>query len=333
MRRLLCLTLLLLCGPLLAASPTKLLRFPDVHADRVVFVYAGDLYSAPLAGGTAFRLTSHPGQELYPRFSPDGSRIAFSAEYNGTRQVFTIPAGGGEPRQLTWYNDVGVMPPRGGTDNRVLDWSPDGRCILVRMNRTPFDERGGRPYCVPADGGLEYPLAIPESGGAAYSPDGGSLVFTPIDRDFRSWKRYRGGRAQDVWTYDLAANSSRQLTTESSTDHQPMWIGDEVFFVSDRALGTLNLYRMPATGGAASAATAYSDFDVLWPASGPGGIVFEKGGAIWHFDPANGASRELSIRIAADLPETQPRFVDAGKFIDSFALSPGGERVAFAARR
>ncbi len=332
MRRLLCLTLLLLCGPLLAASPTKLLRFPDVHADRVVFVYAGDLYSAPLAGGTAFRLTSHPGQELYPRFSPDGSRIAFSAEYNGTRQVFTIPAGGGEPRQLTWYNDVGVMPPRGGTDNRVLDWSPDGRCILVRMNRTPFDERGGRPYCVPADGGLEYPLAIPESGGAAYSPDGGSLVFTPIDRDFRSWKRYRGGRAQDVWTYDLAANSSRQLTTESSTDHQPMWIGDEVFFVSDRALGTLNLYRMPATGGAASAATAYSDFDVLWPASGPGGIVFEKGGAIWHFDPANGASRELSIRIAADLPETQPRFVDAGKFIDSFALSPGGERVAFAAR-
>jgi tricorn protease len=317
-----------------AQSPTRLLRFPDIHADRVVFVYAGDLYSAPLAGGTALRLTSHPGQELYPRFSPEGSRIAFSAEYNGTRQVFTIPAGGGEPRQLTWYNDVGPMPPRGGTDNRVLDWSPGGACILVRMNRTPWDERNGRPYCVPADGGLEYPLAVPESGGAAYSPDGQSLVYTPIDRDFRSWKRYRGGRAQDVWTYDLAANSSRRLTTSTATDHQPMWLGEEVFFVSDRALGTLNLYRMPAVGDetAIRAATEFSDFDVLWPAAGPGGIVFEKGGAIWHFDPASGASREIPIRIAAELPETQPRFVDGRKFIDSFAVSPGGERAAFAAR-
>ncbi|MCK7595067.1 S41 family peptidase [Pseudomarimonas salicorniae] len=334
MRRLLSLAPLLLCAAAAAQSPTKLLRFPDIHADRVVFVYAGDLYSAPLAGGTAARLTSHEGQELYPRFSPDGTRIAFSAEYNGTRQVFTIPAGGGEPRQLTWYNDVGPMPPRGGTDNRVLDWSPDGRCILVRMNRTPWDERNGRPYCVPADGGTEYPLAVPESGGAAYSPDGKSLAFTPIDRDFRSWKRYRGGRAQDVWTYDLVANSSRRLTTSTATDHQPMWLGDEVFFVSDRALGTLNLYRMPAAGAEAQVrpATEFSDFDVLWPAAGPGGIVFEKGGAIWHFDPATGSAREIPIRVAADLPETQPRFVDAAKFIDSFSLSPGGERVAFAAR-
>ncbi|GIX35950.1 MAG: tricorn protease [Lysobacteraceae bacterium] len=334
MRRALIAIALLLPVAALAESPSRLLRFPDIHADRVVFVYAGDLYTAPLQGGQATRLTSHPGQELYPRFSPDGSQIAFSAEYNGTRQVFTIPAVGGEPRQLTWYNDVGEMPPRGGTDNRVLDWSPDGRCILVRMNRTPWDERGGRPYCVPAAGGLEQPLAIPESGGAAYSPDGRSLVFTPIDRDFRSWKRYRGGRAQDVWTYDLVDNRSRRLTTHPATDHQPMWVGDEIFFVSDRALGTLNLYRMPVAGdeGSIRPATAFTDFDVLWPASGPGGIVFEKGGSIWHFDPSSGQAREIPIRVATDLPAARPRIVDAARFVDSFALAPGGERAVLAAR-
>ncbi|MBD8525815.1 S41 family peptidase [Pseudomarimonas arenosa] len=313
-------------------SPSKLLRFADIHQDRVVFSYAGDLYTAPLAGGTAFRLTSHEGQELYPKFSPDGRQIAFSAEYNGTRQVFVMPAAGGEPTQLTWYNDVGVMPPRGGTDNRVMDWSPDGQCILVRMNRTPWGERNGRPYCVPAAGGLERPLPMPESGGASYSPDGQSLAFTPIDREFRTWKRYRGGRAQDVWTYDLAANTSKQLTDHIGTDQQPMWIGDQVYFVSDRELGTLNLYRVPASGGDASQLTAFSDFDVLWPSAGPGGIVFEKGGSLWHFDPADGQSREIPIRIAADLPETQPRWVDGRDFIDSFSLAPGAERVAIAAR-
>src|SRR5690606_7180337 len=135
-----------------AESPSRLLRQPDVHGDRIVFVQAGDLHIVSAAGGTAQRLTTHEGEELYPKFSPDGNWIAFSAEYNGTRQVYVIPAAGGTPRQLTWYNDVGPMPPRGGTDYRVLDWTPDGRHVLVRANRVPFDERGGRPYLVPVDG-------------------------------------------------------------------------------------------------------------------------------------------------------------------------------------
>jgi len=333
MMRFACLPLLaLLTAPMLAnAAPSKLLRFPDIHQDRVCFVYAGDVYVAPLAGGSAFRLTSHAGQELYPKFSPDGQWIAFSAEYNGTRQVYVIPSSGGEPRQLTWYNDVGVMPPRGGTDNRVLDWTPDGQHIVVRMNRNPWGEREGRPYLVPFAGGLEQPLAIPESGGGSMSPDGTKFVYTPIDRDFRSWKRYRGGRAQDVWVYDLSANTSLQLTTDRATDHQPMWLGDTVYFVSDREY-TLNLYSIAPTGGAATKLTTFSDFDVLWPSAGPGGIVFEQGGGLWHFDPANGNSREVPIHVQGDLPETLPRYVQAKDFIESFAISPGGERVAFAAR-
>jgi tricorn protease len=314
-----------------ASAETKLLRFPDVHGERVTFVYAGDIYIASTAGGVAQRLTSHAGSELYPKFSPDGSQIAFSAEYNGTRQVYVMPAGGGEPRQLTWYNDVGPMPPRGGTDNRVLDWTPDGQNVLVRMNRVATDERGGRPYLVPVDGGMETPLAIPETGGGMLSPDGTQFVYTPIDRDFRSWKRYRGGRAQDVWTYDLVNNTSQQLTDHPATDHQPMWVGDQVYFVSDRNY-TLNLFGMPAAGGEPRQLTEFSEFDVLWPSAGPDSIVFENGGALWQFVPASGQTRQIPITVRGDLPQTLPRFVDASKNIESFDLSPDGKRALFGAR-
>ncbi|MBB5207858.1 S41 family peptidase [Chiayiivirga flava] len=315
-----------------ADSPTKLLRFPDIQGERIAFVYAGDIYVVNAGGGTALRLTSHPGAELYPKFSPDGSQIAFSAEYNGTRQVFVMPSTGGEPRQLTWYGDVGAMPPRGGTDNRVLDWTPDGKNIVVRMNRLPYDERAGRPYLVPVAGGNETPMPMPESGGGMLSPDGSKFVYTPIDRDFRSWKRYRGGRAQDVWIYDLAANTSLQLTNDRATDHQPMWIGDTIYFVSDRNDSTLNLYSMPPQGGPATKLTQFADFDILWPSAGSDALVFEKGGAIWRFDPATSQAAEVPIRVAGDTPGTQPRFVKAADFVESFDLSPAGERAVFAAR-
>jgi len=329
------LLLALACGLASSAafgdSPTKMLRTPDVHRDWITFVYAGDIYVVSASGGTAQRLTSHAGQELFPKFSPDGSQIAFSAEYNGTRQVYVMPSSGGTPRQLTWYNDVGELPPRGGTDNRVLDWSPDGKSVLVRMNRVPWDNRSGRMYAVPVDGGLETPLAPPVSGGGMYDPTGTRLVYTPIDRDFRSWKRYRGGRAPDVWIYDLSANTSLQLTADRASDHQPMWVGDTVYFASDRALGTLNLYSVSPQGGEASAVTRYEDFDVMWPSAGPDSIVFEKGGAVWRYVPG-GEAVEVPIRVTGDLPQTLPRYIEAADFIESFALAPGGARAAFGAR-
>ncbi|MCX7562187.1 PDZ domain-containing protein [Xanthomonadaceae bacterium XH05] len=316
----------------LADGSSQILRFPDIQAGRIAFVHAGDIYIVGAEGGTAFRLTSHEGQELYPKFSPDGSRIAFSAEYNGTRQVYVMPASGGEPRQLTWYTDVGPMPPRGGTDNRVLDWTPDGKHIVVRMNRLPYDERGGRPYLVPADGGLESPMVVPETGGGMLSPDGTKFVYTPIDRDFRSWKRYRGGRAQDVWIYDLSANTSLQLTADRATNHQPMWVGDTVYFVSDRNDTKLNLYAISPAGGEPAKVTDFRDFDVLWPSAGSDAIVFEKGGAIWRFNPQTRQAAEVPIRIATDAPETLSRYVKAGEFVESADLSPGGERALFSAR-
>ncbi|MFC4728052.1 S41 family peptidase [Coralloluteibacterium thermophilus] len=323
---------LALAAPALADSPSKLLRFPDIHGERIAFVHAGDIYVVNAAGGTAQRLTSHPGQELYPKFSPDGSQIAFSAEYNGTRQVYVMPAAGGPPRQLTWYNDIGPQPPRGGTDYRVLDWTPDGSHVVVRTNRNPSSNRDGRPYLVPVDGGMERPMPIPESGGGMLSPDGSRFVYTPIDRDFRTWKRYRGGRAQDVWVYDLTADTSLRLTDDRATDHQPMWVGDTVYFVSDRNDSTLNLYAIAPTGGEPRKLTDFSDYDVLWPSAGPEAIVFENGGAIWRFDPGSGEAAQVPIRVTGDFPETQPRHVKAAEFVESFDIAPDGRRAAFAAR-
>ncbi|MBK8284998.1 MAG: PD40 domain-containing protein [Ahniella sp.] len=330
---------LLLAAPLCwtgtAQASDLLLRFPDISASQVVFVQAGDVYVAGRNGGKAERLTAHPGQELYPKFSPDGQWIAFSAEYSGTRQVYVMPSAGGAPRQLTWYTDVGPMPMRGGTDYRVLDWTPDGKHVVVRMNRLGTDERAGRPYLVPVAGGLEQPLAVPESGGGMLSPDGTAFVYTPIDRDFRSWKRYRGGRAQDVWVYRLDTNDAQRMTTFAGSDHQPVWVGDRILFASDRD-GTLNLYAMPAGSAepqdTPQQVTRFTDFDVLWPSAGANAVVFEQGGALWRLDGGAGEPVRLEIDVPGEYPEQQPVIKPVAGFIEGFDLSPNAARVVFSAR-
>ncbi len=192
----------------------RLLRFPDIHGDTVAFVYAGDIWPAPASGGAARRLTSHPGLELFPKFSPDGRWIAFSGEYAGTRQVFVISAEGGEPRQLTFYNDVAALPPRGGFDNRVLGWTPDGKNVLFRANRVPWSDRMGRPYLVPVAGGMETAAGDSrKAGGVSYSPDGTQIAYTPIERVPGVEALSRRAVAQDVWIYDLeGATRSEQIT-------------------------------------------------------------------------------------------------------------------------
>jgi tricorn protease len=313
------------------AQETRILRFPDIHGEQIAFVHAGDIYHVPAAGGVARRLTSHEGQELYPKFSPDGQWIAFSAEYSGTRQVWVMPAAGGQPRQLTFYSDVGPMPPRGGTDYRVLDWTPDGKHVLVRANRTPYGERDGVPLLVPFAGGMEKPLGPPETGGGMLSADGTLYVYTPIDREFRTWKRHRGGRAQNVWTYDLANNLSRQLTDFIGTDHQPMWVDGRIFFVSDRDF-TLNLFSMDLDGGNLAKVTTFDDFDVLWPSSDRRRVVFEQGGHVWLHDPAAASTRRVPIEVRGDRPHTLPTFKNVSAQIESFDIAPKGERALFGAR-
>ncbi|MGD9387711.1 MAG: PDZ domain-containing protein [Gammaproteobacteria bacterium] len=314
-----------------AEGDTRLLRFPDIWGGQVAFVYGGDIYTASTAGGVARRLTSDEGQELYPKFSPDGQWIAFSAEYSGTRQVWVMPAAGGSPRQLTFYTDVGPMPPRGGTDYRVLDWTPDGQHVLVRANRTPYGQRNGIPMLVPFAGGMGKPLGPPETGGGMLSGDGKTYVYTPIDREFRTWKRHRGGRAQDVWTYDLENNTSQRLTDFVGTDHQPMWVNGRIYFVSDRDY-TLNLFAMDMDGGNLDKVTDFTEFDVLWPSSDRNSIVFESGGYLWLHDPASAETRRIPIQVRGDRPHALPSFKNVASNIESFDIAPQGERAVFGAR-
>lgn len=322
--------LLSLLTPILQAEPTRLLRQPDIHLSQVVFTYAGDLFVANTDDGVARQLTSHAGLELFGKFSPDGTQIAYSAEYNGTRQVYVIDTNGGMPRQLTWYNDVGPMPPRGGYDYRVLDWTPDGQHILVRANRLPWGPRMGRYFLVPAAGGNEKAVAIPEGGGAMFAGSANNIVYTPIDRESRTWKRYRGGRAQDVWTFDLTNNKAHALTTHAATDNQPVWVGGEIYFTSDRDY-TLNLYQHVA-GEKPRKVTQHDGFDVMWPSAGPNAIVYENGGRLYRLDTGSGESRALSIEVGGDRAARLPKIVAANAFIEAADLSPNGKRVLFTAR-
>ncbi|MCG7541020.1 MULTISPECIES: S41 family peptidase [unclassified Pseudoalteromonas] len=309
---------------------TRLLRFPDIHKDKVTFVYAGDIYIANTNTGKSQRLTDHIGFETFPKFSPDGSKIAFAAEYNGSRQIYVINADGSGLKQLTYYNDVGQMPPRGGFDYRVMDWTPDGKHIVFRANRTPWGKRMGRPYMVPVEGGLEQPMAIPETGGGMLSPDGSKYVYTPIDREFRTWKRSRGGRAQDVWIYDLENNTSKQLTTDKATDQQPTWVNDSIYFVSDRDY-TLNLYKY-RDGKSPVKMTDHKDFDVLWPSAGPDAIVYENGGYLYRFDEATKTTKKLKIDVAGVRQYAMPYSKNVSDFIDSMDISHDGKRALFTAR-
>lgn len=309
-------------------APARLLRYPHIQGDKIAFVHGGDLWTASAGGGVAHRLTSFDdGLELFPRISPDGNWVAFSGEYSGTRQIYVVPYAGGEPRQVTFYPDVGPMPPRGGYDHLPYDWTPDGKHILVRANRTPYGKRVGRYFLVdPWNGGLEQALPIPEGGPVSLSPDGRKLAYNIISREWRTWKRYRAGRAQDVFVYDLDANTVEQITDFEGTDNFPMWLGDRIYFASDRT-GTLNLYRYDLETEATTQVTNFTDFDVLFPSRGDSGVIFESGGFLHVMDRATERVRKLDIVLGDDKPWMRPVWKEGSKRFGDFAPSPSGKRV------
>lgn len=314
-----------------AQDDARLMRFPDINNDIITFVYAGDIWKVSSNGGNAVRLTSHEGLELFPKISPDGQWIAFSGEYSGTRQVYIIPSSGGTPKQLTFYNDVGEMPPRGGWDNVVLDWTPDSKNILVRMNRTPFGERNGKYFLVNIDGGLEKPLQITDGGFASLSPDATKLAFTPISREFRTWKRYKGGRAADIWIYDLQNDQSEQITDFVGTDQIPVWYQNKIYFASDRDL-RLNIYSYNTETKNIEKVTSHSEFDVMWPSGENGSIVYENGGFIYKLNLETGSTVKVPVNIHFDNPNIIPYYKNVSEFIESYAISPSGKRALFDAR-
>lgn len=315
-----------------ALADTRLLRFPDVHGNQVVFSYGGDLWAAPTTGGTAWRLTSHPGLELFPKFSPDGRWIAFTGQYGGDEQVYVIPASGGEPDQLTWYPSSGPLPPRWGYDNQVYGWTPDGESVLFRSLRDAWGSSSARLYTVARTGGMPEALPMPVSGAGVFSDDGSKVFYSPLFRDFRTWKRYEGGWAQDLWLFDLSANDARQITDHPRTERDPMWINGQGYFVSDRD-GTLNLYSVDVDSGEVEQLTHHDDFDVRWAsADREGQIVYEHGGRLRIFNTADGSDTGLEIHVPDDGINRRARMVDVSDQIHGARLSPTGKRVLFEAR-
>ena len=315
-----------------AYAQTKLLRFPDIHGDDVVFSYAGDLWLSSTLGGHATRLTTHPGLELFPKFSPDGSRIAFTGQYDGDEQVYVIPSSGGIPQQLTYYPARGPLPPRWGYDNQVYDWTPDGRSVLFRSLRYSTDLSDSRLFLASVDGGLPVALPMPESGAGDLSPDGKRLVYSPLFRDFRTWKRYEGGWAQELYIFDRETHDVEQVTTNRRADRDPMWVGEAIYFTSDRD-GVSNLYTYDLESGEATKLTSSVTWDVRWPSDdGLNRIIYELNGELTIYSIDRGIEQSIEIMVPDDGVAKRPSRISAADLIEDAELSPSGARALFVAR-
>src|SRR5579883_760201 len=318
-----------------APDESRLLRFPAIHGDQIVFTYAGDLYTIAAGGGTARRLTSHPGFEMFPRFSPDGKQIAFTAQYDGNTEVFVIPSTGGEPKRLTYTATLGrdEVSDRMGPNNIVMGWTPDGKSILFRSRMHSFNDFIGQLYTVPAEGGMPEELPLPRGGFASYSPDGTKLVYNRVFREFRTWKRYRGGMTDDVWLYDFATKKTEQLTDDPAQDIIPMWIGAKIYFISDRGKEQrFNLYSIEPTTKKIERLTDFTEFDIKFPSASASAIVFENGGYIYRFDVQTGKAEKVTVKILEDRLGAREVLTDVSKNITVFEISPDGKRALFAAR-
>lgn len=277
-----------------APAETRLMRFPDIWHDQVVFVYAGDLWVSSTKGGLARRLTSHPGDELYPKFSPDGQWIAFTGEYDGNSDVYVVPASGGEPKRLTYHP----------ASDMVLGWSPDGR-ILFRSTRASDLPDYTRLFLISPEGGVPEMLSIPRASLASFSSDGQRIAYNMTSQEMRTWKRYRGGWKSPIAIFDLTKHTYEPLPTTEAMDMFPMWRGNAVYFISDRD-GVMNLYRYDLANKRVAKLTSYTEYDIKWPSLGPDAIAYENGGLLYSYDLQKGKASQIPIFVASDEVAARP---------------------------
>jgi len=312
----------------------RLMRFPDIYKDKVAFVYGGDLWLASTSGGVARRITSHPGRELFPKFSPDGKWIAFTGQYDGNFNVYVIPSDGGQPKQLTFYQgSAQPLTDRMGIHNEVINWTPDGKRIVFLSRRDASNGWIKRPFTVSIDGGLPEPLPMDQGGLLSYAPDGSKIAYNMIFRNFLTWKRYTGGLAQAITIYDLKHNSSEDLPHTDYTDTFPMWHGNVIYFSSDRGPEHhLNLYSYDLGSKQVTQLTNFTDWDVMWPSLGPDAIVFENAGYLYTYDFQSNQPKKLSISLPSDRTQAMKHWDNVSKLVTDFDLAPDGKRAVFAAR-
>jgi tricorn protease len=313
----------------------RLMLFPDIHNDKIAFVYGGDIWLAASSGGAARRVTSHPGRELFPKFSPDGKWLAFTAQYDGNFNVYVMPADGGQPTQLTFYQgQAQPLSDRMGFLNEVIGWTQDSQGVIFLSRRDASNGWTKRPFTVSVNGGMPKPMVMDEGGLLSFSPDGQKVAYNRIFRNFRQWKRYTGGLAQDITIFDLKNNSVDGIVPHTDyTDTFPMWHGNTIFFTSDRGPEhRLNIYSYDTGSKQVQQLTKFSDFDCMWPSMGPDAIIFENGGYLYTFDFQSQQPKKLTIYVNGVRDQAMKRWADASRNITDFDIAPDGKRAVFAAR-
>jgi tricorn protease len=307
-------------GGAAAADKPLLLQQPTLSQDRIVFAMADDLWAVGREGGVAERLTTGVGVEKDPYFSPDGSLVAFTGQYDGNTDVFVVPAAGGVPRRLTYHPAA----------DEVVGWTPDGKRIVFRSARLSF---AGIPrlFTVGLEGGFPEELPLPTGMQASFNAAGTRLAYVPTAQWQKAWKRYRGGQTTPVWLVDLPDLKVEKVPRENSNDSTPMWVGDKVYFLSDRS-GPVTLFAYDIKSRQVTQLVPNDGLDLKWASAGPGGIVYEQFGSIHLYDLATGTSRHLEITLAGDFPEVRPRYIKVGQRIAGANISPSGARAVFEAR-
>src|SRR6184192_3707173 len=313
---------------------TRLLRFPATNGTQIVFCYAGEIYTVGKDGGFARRLTSGPGYSSFPRFSPDGKQIAFTSQYDGNTEVYVMPAEGGAPKRLTTSATLGRddISDRMGPNNLVMAWENAKPLVVFRSRMKSFNDFIGSLFTVGLDAELPQQLPVPRGGFVSFSPDDSKMAYNRVFREFRTWKHYRGGMADDVWIYDFKTGATENLTDNPAQDICPMWGPDnKIYFISDRD-NRMNLFVIDLATKETKQLTHFTDFDIKFPSIGKDSIVFEQAGYIWRYDLASGQATPVPIEIKEDFAIGRSALVDAAKHIETVNLAPDGERSITVAR-
>ncbi|TKG89611.1 peptidase S41 [Puteibacter caeruleilacunae] len=306
-----------------AGIDARMFRHPDVSKTQITFVYAGDVWVVSKTGGLATKLSSPKGPEAYPRFSPDGKQIAFSGNYEGNADVYVISTEGGLPHRVTSH----------GYTDKVIGWHPDGKQILFSSMRETGRQRFNQFYVIDAKGGIAKQLPMPYAEYGSFSPDGKSVAFTQLSRHSRSWKRYRGGMAPDIWTLNLTNNKSNKLVDNDANNEFPMWIKDKVYYLSDQGKNKrFNLWVTDAKTNTSKQLTFFEDFDIHYPAEGPEDIVFEAGGKLYLFNLEKGKAEEVKVEVVTDQLSLLPKQKNVAGNIQNLSIAPDGKRVLVQAR-
>jgi tricorn protease len=310
-----------LVADLVADEGTTFFRNPAISATTIVFEYGGDLWTVPRSGGAAARLTTGPGEETNPVFSPDGSTVAFSGRYDGNVDVFVVPATGGVPKRLTWHPGF----------DAVQGWTPDGKRVLFGSGRQAQPANYQQLFTIGLDGGAEQRLPLPIGYEGAFSPDGARIAYVPMGRAFQMWKRYRGGRTTPIWLANLATSKIERVPRDNSNDFRPMWTAGKVWFLSDRE-GAVTLFSYDPGTKRVARAVENRGMDFKSASAAADAIVIEQFGGLHLFDIKSGRLEEVRVSVTGDLEEVRERFVKVGTRLTNASISPSGVRAVFEGR-